>query len=181
MGWAGPCSACMAWELAPCTSPDRCPQESGSSDNVDRRMLSSRLHTWCCLFFQGLLWLWQDTQDPRWQSWCCTYTSMILTEGDFFYERKICFKTLLCCTPGIRPDVRAPQPAAGIKTQQSRVSMEVQPWRGMMKGLLQSEVRYHPVMQELFQLFYLVVSSSVSPAITQGAHKLPQRPGLTEP
>lgn len=67
-------------------------------------MLSSRPGAWCCLFFQGLLWLWQDTQDPRWQSCCCsTYTSMILTEGDFFYERKICFKTLLCCTPGIRP------------------------------------------------------------------------------
>lgn len=28
---------------------------------VDRRMLSSRQRTWCCLFFQGLLWLWQDT------------------------------------------------------------------------------------------------------------------------
>lgn len=22
------------------------------------------------------------------QSWCCTYTSIILTEGDFFYGRK---------------------------------------------------------------------------------------------
>lgn len=52
---------------------------------------------------------------------------MILTEGDFFYERKICFKTLLCCTPGIRPHVRAPKAVAGIKTsrpQQSRVSLE---------------------------------------------------------
>lgn len=56
------------------------------------------------------------------------YTSMILTEGDFFYEKKNCFKTLLCCRPpGIRPDVRGPQLEAGIKTsraQQSRVSLE---------------------------------------------------------
>lgn len=95
--------------------------------NVDLRMRSSRLHAWCCLFFQGLLWLWQDTQDPGRQSWCCAYTSMILTEGDFFCERKIRFKTLLCCSPGVRPDVRAPQAVAGITTsrpQQSRVSLE---------------------------------------------------------
>lgn len=53
---------------------------------------------------------------------------------------------------------------------------EVQPWRGMMKALLQSEVRYHLAVQELPQLFYLLVSSSVSPAITHGGHTLPQRP-----
>lgn len=31
------------------------------------------------------------------QSWCCTYTSIILTEGDFFYgrEKKKCFKAML--------------------------------------------------------------------------------------
>lgn len=50
-----------------------------------------------------------------------------------------------------------------------------------MKGLLQSEVRYHPATQELSQLLYPVISSHVSPAITHGAHTLPQRPGLTAP
>lgn len=37
-----------------------------------------------------------------------------------------------------------------------------------MKGLLQSEVRYHPSMQEPSQLLHPVVSSNVSPAITHG-------------
>lgn len=50
-----------------------------------------------------------------------------------------------------------------------------------MKGLLQSEVRYHPSMQEPSQLLHPVVSSNVSRAITHGVHTLPQRPGLTEP
>lgn len=33
-----------------------------------------------------------------------------------------------------------------------------------MKGLLQSEVRYHPATQELSQLLYPVISSHVLPA-----------------
>lgn len=49
-----------------------------------------------------------------------------------------------------------------------------------MKALLQSEVRYHPAVQETPQLLHLV-SSNVSPAITHGIHTLAQRPGLTEP
>lgn len=48
-------------------------------------------------------------------------------------------------------------------------------------GGFQSELRYHFAMQELPQLLYLVISSSVSPAITHGAHTLPQSPELTEP
>lgn len=32
---------------------------------MDLRMQRSRLGAWCCLFFQGLLWLWQDAQDSR--------------------------------------------------------------------------------------------------------------------
>lgn len=50
-----------------------------------------------------------------------------------------------------------------------------------MKGLLQSEIRYHPAMQELSQLLYPIISSNISPAITHGAHTLPQRPELTAP
>lgn len=43
---------------------------------------------------------------------------MMLTEGDFFWERKVCFKTLLCCTPEIRPMAKP------LRPQQSRVSLE---------------------------------------------------------
>lgn len=60
---------------------------------------------------------------------------MMLTEGDFFWERKVCFKTLLCCTPGVRPDGKAPQTSAEQGQFGAGIQEEGSLWQGVISKL----------------------------------------------